>query len=282
LRAVVFFDSGGTVLLSRKEKSVTIIGEVIKMPRVARQKSVSGIYHIIIRGINKQIIFEDKEDREKYLEIVQHYKQIDGYQIYGYCLMDNHVHLLVREGRDVSQSMKRIGISYVYWYNKKYNRSGHLFQDRFKSEAVESDEYFLTVLKYIHYNPMKAGLTKNIDQYEWSSYKEYIYRKKIADVDFSLGIFSQKKENAVREFEKYMKENNVLDCLDIEIGKRVMDEEAIKIVMRLAKVSTPFEIQSMEKSKRDEILKTIKEIKGISTRQIARITGLSQSVIARS
>ena len=256
---------------------------MIIMPKQAREKSISGIYHIIIRGINKQIIFEDKEDREKFLEMLQHYKQVGEYQIYGYCLMDNHIHLLIKEGKELlSQSMKRIGVSYVYWYNKKYNRSGHLFQDRFKSEVVESDEYVLTVLKYIHYNPIKAGITKSLKQYEWSSYQEYIEGGRIVSVDFVLGIFSEEKEKAVKYFEKYMKENTVENCLDIEIPKRFTDEEATKILVKYAKVVTPFEIQRMEKIERNEILKKIKESEGISTRQIARITGISQSVIARA
>ena len=99
------------------------------MTRQARQKSQSGIYHIILRGINKQIIFEEEEDRQKFLECLGHYKLICQYQIYGYCLMDNHVHLLIKESeQDIGSIMKRIGVGYVSWYNRKYNRCGHLFQ----------------------------------------------------------------------------------------------------------------------------------------------------------
>ena len=114
------------------------------MPRSARKKSSSGIYHVILRGINKQRIFEDDEDNLYFLEKLKTYKDISGYELYAYCLMSNHLHLLIKEGGDsLSIAFRRIGASFVYWYNRKYSRSGHLFQDRFKSEPVETDEYFL-------------------------------------------------------------------------------------------------------------------------------------------
>ncbi len=82
---------------------------------------------------------------------LQYYKELSQYKIYGYCLMNNHIHLLIQEGKEpIAKTMKRIGVSYVARFNRKYDRCGHLFQDRFKSEAVESDEYFLAVLRYIH------------------------------------------------------------------------------------------------------------------------------------
>jgi len=125
------------------------------MPRQARQKSESGIYHIMLRGINQQIIFEDEEDSEKFIETLKTYKAISGYKIFAYCLMGNHCHLLLKvEKEDLVLIFKRIAGSYVYWYNWKYYRRGHLFQDRFKSEPVEDDVYFLTVLRYIHQNPV--------------------------------------------------------------------------------------------------------------------------------
>jgi putative transposase len=129
------------------------------MARKERKKSRSGIYHIMLRGINRQTIFEDEEDKRKFLETLKKYKDVSKYQLYSYCLMDNHVHLLIREmDETIAEAIKRISSSYVYWYNLKYERVGHLFQERFKSERVESEVYFLTVLRYIHQNPLKAGL----------------------------------------------------------------------------------------------------------------------------
>ena len=126
------------------------------MPRQARRKSKTGIYHVIMRGINRQSIFEDDEDYERFIETLKKYKETSEYKIYAFCLMRNHFHLLMKtEKEDLDLVIKRIAGSYVYWYNLKYHRSGHLFQDRYKSEAVEDDPYFLTVLRYIHHNPIR-------------------------------------------------------------------------------------------------------------------------------
>ena len=90
--------------------------------------------------------------------------------------MSNHIHLLIEEGReDLGIVFRRIGARYVYWYNRKYKRSGHLFQDRYKSEAVKNDKYLLTVLRYIHQNPIKAGIENDIRKYPWSSYNAVSY-----------------------------------------------------------------------------------------------------------
>ena len=143
------------------------------MPRQPREKSESGIYHIMLRGINQQVIFEDYEDYSKFIETLETYKAVSGYKVFAYCLMSNHIHILLKvEKEDLDLIMKRIAGSYVYWYNWKYYRKGHLFQDRFKSEPVEDDEHFLTVLRYIHQNPIKVGITKTIDDYKFSSYNE--------------------------------------------------------------------------------------------------------------
>ena len=116
------------------------------MPRQARRQSESGIYHIMLRGINQQQIFEDEEDNQKFVEVLKDCKLISGFKVYAYCLMGNHIHLLLKaENENLEQIFKRIGARYVYWYNWKYRRRGHLFQDRFKSEPVEDDAYFLQI-----------------------------------------------------------------------------------------------------------------------------------------
>ncbi|MBE6563266.1 MAG: hypothetical protein E7660_05975 [Ruminococcaceae bacterium] len=128
------------------------------MPRQARIKSKSGIYHVMLRGINQQQIFEEPEDYYKFLEIVEEYKAVSEFELYAYCLMGNHIHLLIKENKEpIEQIFKRIGGKFVYWYNIKYQRVGHLFQDRFKSEPVETNDYLLTVIRYIHQNPLKES-----------------------------------------------------------------------------------------------------------------------------
>ena len=140
------------------------------MPRAARKRSESGIYHIVMRGINRQVIFFEREDFLRFIETLQKYKNICEYQLFSYCLMDNHVHLLIKEGKEPLETiMRRICGSYVFWYNRKYDRIGYLFQDRFKSEAIKDDTYFLTVLRYIFQNPVKAGIVKNVIDYPWTN-----------------------------------------------------------------------------------------------------------------
>ena len=157
--------------------------ELLYMPRQERKKSGTGIYHVMLRGINRQDVFEDEED---YLQMIVCLQGIaerrdeDGVPVeplcilYAYCLMSNHLHLLVREQtEDISSVMKRLGIAYAYYFNKKYQRSGHLFQDRFRSEPVNTMEYFVTLLRYIHQNPVKAKIVPSPRDYLWSSFHEY-------------------------------------------------------------------------------------------------------------
>ena len=130
------------------------------MPRQARKRSNTQIYHAMLRGINQQQIFEDNEDYAKFIQVIRDCKSLSGFQLFAYCLMGNHIHLLLKETNEpIEQIFRRIGSRYVYWYNVKYQRVGHLFQDRFKSEPIETNEYFLTVLRYIHQNPIKAENT---------------------------------------------------------------------------------------------------------------------------
>jgi putative transposase len=144
------------------------------LPRKRRMKSHTGVYHIMLRGINKQTIFEEERDKRAFLKRLIKYKGICNYKIFGYCLMDNHVHLLMKETNEsISDSLQRISSSYVYWYNLKYDRCGRLFQGRFKSETVENTASFKKVLRYIHQNPLKAGLAKDIYDNKWTSIHEY-------------------------------------------------------------------------------------------------------------
>ncbi len=249
------------------------------MPRVARGKSSTGIYHVMFRGVNHQIIFEDDEDYIKYLDTLKTYQAKSDYTIYAYCLMGNHIHLLIKEEtEDLGLTFKRIGASYVHWYNWKYDRRGHLFQDRYKSEIVENDSYFLTVLRYIHQNPLKAGMVKDISDYRWSSYHEYLGQPGICDIDFTFGMFSADRMKAIQLFKEFNFAQNQDCCLDYDQNIRLNDAEASAFIKSISFVENLTEVQCLEKEKRNEIIKACKE-KGISLRQIARLTGVSVGVI---
>ncbi|WP_371360972.1 transposase [Sporomusa malonica] len=255
------------------------------MPRTARKKSKSGIYHIMLRGINRQTIFEDEEDRFKFIDTLRHYKQECEYNIFAYCLMDNHIHLVIKEGKDpLEKLMKRIGVSYVYWYNWKYKRSGHLFQDRYKSEVIEDDRYLLEVIRYIHQNPLQAEMITSLGEYRWSSYAEYTWQhSNIVDTNFILEMFSRNNETARELFIEYM--GRMSDCekeFNLERTKRLTDEEAKEIIKNAIGNLATTQLQSMAKDKRDDLLRKLKAIEGLSIRQIARITGLNFNVVAKA
>ena len=235
-----------------------------------------------MRGINRQNIFEEDDDNMKFLQILEQYRDKCGYDIYAYCLMGNHVHLLLKIGEEpLEQVMRRICGSYVYWYNWKYQRIGNLFQDRFKSEPIEDDKYFLIVLRYIHQNPLKAGLIKDIEKYKWSSYGEYLGEVKLVNADYVLKIFNTDREKAIKSFAQYNSELNNDICLDIGEKSRITDEEARAIIKKVCNLYNAIELQTLDISTRDRYLKELKEKHSLSIRQIERLTGINRGVVQK-
>ena len=247
------------------------------MPRQAREKSKSGIYHIMLRGINKQQIFEESEDYDKFLEILKDCKVICEFELYAYCLMGNHLHLLIKENdAPIEHIIKRIGTRFVYWYNIKYQRKGHLFQDRFKSEVVENREYFLAVLIYIHQNPVKAGICKAPGDYAYSSYNEYVSVARITDTSHVLESWS---------LDSFVNSHNrevIAKCMDVveDVSVRVTDEQAREIIKKVSKCESVAEFQALDIKSRDKYLRTLRE-NGLSIRQLSRLTGVSINIVRR-
>ncbi|WP_010676999.1 transposase [Bacillus timonensis] len=252
------------------------------MPRVARKKSRSGIYHVILRGVNKQTIFEEDEDRSRLLNVLQRYKEKCNFKLYAYCLMDNHIHLLIRETDEpIGLSIQRISSSYVRWYNMKYERCGHLFQERYRSENIESKRYFLTVLRYIHQNPVKAGLAENVFEAKWTSINEYFSATCLIDIDFGLSLFSSGNgKPVIQAFVDYMSTSNNDECLDYWDRVKLTDNE-VKESLHEMGIPSSSVLQKMKREERDAVLLQLKETTGVSIRQISRITGISKSVIHR-
>ena len=188
--------------------------------------------------------------------------------------MGNHVHILLKEGKEkLEQVFRRIGTRYVYWYNKKYKRSGHLFQDRYKSEPVETEPYFTVVLRYIHQNPKKAGICKSIDDYTWSSYQNYLGKRGVVDAGFALDIIGNDN------FIAFMNEGADDICLeDNEKTKMLSDTELINIIEEKHKIK-PMMIQNEPKEVMNEMLKCILTLDRVTTRQLSRVTGISVNKI---
>ena len=248
------------------------------MPRKARTRAESGIYHVMLRGINCQQIFEDEEDNEVFLEILRDYKPVCGYQLFAYCLMGNHVHLLIKEGTEsLEQTFKRIGARVVYWYNTKYQRVGHLFQDRFKSEVVETTRYLYTVIRYVHQNPIKAGLCKRLEDYPYSSFAEYTGQPDLVDIDCVEQYVSV--QSVVESSLEQMTE----ECLEMRDTppKRVTDQQAKQILQKYTGCDSASAFQALSTAERDKYIHKLKKV-GLSVRQISRLTGMTYYVIQKA
>ena len=247
------------------------------MPRKARIKSSTGIYHVTMRGINRQRIFEDEEDYKKYLWELKRFQGICGYQLYAWCLMPNHIHILIREGNEpLEQVFRRIGASFIYWYNMKYERIGHLFQDRYKSEPVEDSAYLLTVVRYIHQNPVKAGICKKPADYRYSSYSEYLNGGALLTRDMLL------KQISIDQFVEYHGELNADNCLEVKETERIRstDEQLDELIKKRFGIQTTTDVQRMESKKQAEVIKMMVKSGG-SIRQISRLTGVSIAIIRK-
>lgn len=247
------------------------------MPRKARKKAESGIYHVMLRGIDRQLIFEDSEDYLRFLDIVRECQEVCDFKLYAYCLMGNHVHLLLKVQNDGLETIfKRIGGRYVYYYNVKYQRVGHLFQDRFKSEPVDDDAYFLTVLRYIHQNPVKAKLCSKVEDYPFSSFMEYLHESTFVDTEFALSMIERS------EFVRFNNAPNTDTCMEYIAPTRraVTDTQAQVMIEKISHCKTLTEFQGLDEKKKQHFIKKI-YVKGVSVRQLSRLTGTPKGKVER-
>ncbi|MFT9497716.1 transposase, partial [Anaerosolibacter sp.] len=191
------------------------------------------------------------------------------------------------------RTMKRISVSYVYYFNKKYNRIGHLFQDRYRSEAVEEDSYILGAVRYIHNNPVKAKMVKTVEEYQWSSYKDYIgndgQKCNWLESSFILSMLSDNKEKAIERFKEFSKqeeeENQFLEnhtsTKENQYPIENVKDEIIKILENNGQ-----NIKSLkdcnDKKMRNYLLREIKKATNRSVRELSGILGISKDIIFRA
>ncbi len=259
------------------------------MPRRARKIGVTGVYHVMLRGVNRNVIFHDEQDFRKFVKVLEqhaHPVDADGIEeepscdLYAYCLMSNHVHLLVRErGKSLSELMKSIGISYVSYVNKRYDRCGPLFQGRFLSEPVDDVGYFIKLLQYIHQNPLRAGMVKGLDEYPWSSWCEYKYDK--PGVCVHALPFSGISWNEIKEMVCHINETVDEKKLGIDYSMKMSDDQARSCIARICEDEglNP-NLKELPKETRNYII--IKALEnGIGVRQLSRITFIAHSTIHR-
>ena len=247
------------------------------MPRQMRKLSDSGVYHVMLRGINRHEMFKNDIDKRKFLQVLIDCKGISGFKLYAYCVMNNHVHLLIQPEKESLQTIfRRVGARYVYWYNLRYERVGHLFQDRFRSEPITDDAYFLDALRYIINNPVKAGICNNVSEYYYSSYGDYKAALPGTLTDTQLGLNMIGEEH----LDDFLSNEVVRKFIDVaqESEIRLSDDKAQEIVRNEFKSELSGNAFSHDMISRCRYVSTLKS-KGLSLRQIAMFTGLTKSEI---
>ena len=246
------------------------------MPRQARKKSISNIYHAMLRGINRQVVFNCDADKYHFMKVLQECKEVSGFKLHAFCLMSNHIHLLIEPADEPLEIIfKRIGSRYAVWYNRKYQRAGHLFQDRFRSENVETDQYYMTVLRYILQNPMKAGMESKPGNYRWSSYLAYEKGNgSITDTQFAVKLFGSRE--ALIGFVQQTSDDDVMD--EEQYDWRLRDDQEEEIMRRITQCEKASDFKLLDKSLRKAYVRDM-YLNKLSMGQISSLTGLSKSTV---
>jgi putative transposase len=226
------------------------------MARQLRVEFEGAVYHVTSRGNQRGKIFWDNQDRERLRTILERTKERYSYLLHAYVFMDNHYHFLLETPRaNIRQIMQNINTSYTVFVNRKYNRSGHLFQGRYKAFIVDKDGYLLDLGRYIHLNPVRAGVVKRADNYRWSSYRDYLYAHQgrgITDTDETLGLLSKRRGIAVKKYKEFVEEGmgskspleNVVGSV---LGDEMFRERVFKYIRGVPDRREIPEIRKMEK-----------------------------------
>ena len=252
---------------------------VISMPRIARKKSISNIYHVMIRGINRQVIFEEDADRICFMKILDRCKEISGFRLYAFVLMPNHVHLLIEPACEtLNTALTRIETRYAMWFNRKYERAGYLFQNRYRSEAVDTNQYFMTVLRYILHNPLKAGLESRPGSYRWSSYFAYERGKgAVTDTQYAIDLFGG-RENLM----EFLSMNNEdADKDEEDFDRRLREEQVREKMMQISRCATTAAFQQLDRPLQKEYAAQM-YLSGVSLGQISKFTGMSKTTVFKA
>lgn len=244
-----------------------------------RARSEADIYHVTVRGIAKQIVFEDDEDRRFFGKRMRRYLDESGVELYAWCFMSNHVHLLVSANMEaISSFMRKLLTSYAKYFNTRHERTGHLFQNRFDSVPIETEEQLKTTVRYIHKNPSKIP-NQIASEYEWSSYREYLGRPFIANTSLVMALF-ESIDDFVAFHEMWVPSDDAKGKPG-NARKTLSDDDAVVFAKKLLGVSSLADIASLGKPERNRFLATLKA-SGLPIAQIARITGIGRNIVQRA
>ena len=245
------------------------------MPRTPRAKSESGIYHVMLRRVGRQYLFEDDGDRSALLTTITRVFSEEEIDLLAWCFMDNHVHLVIFDHDDaLSRAMHRVNVSYALRLNRKCGHVGHVFQDRFLSKPVDDDNYLLEVIRYVHNNPVEAGVGTARD-YSWSSYAEYAHgREGPAKTDLVLDMLG-----GPTGFEEFVAAQTPDSPHDI-LGMSPSADSVLRLATEVLGVP-PDTIGGLPKERRDEKIRLLGGA-GLSVRQIERVTGIGRNTVSRA
>lgn len=252
------------------------------MPRQPRKCSTTDYYHVMIRGINKEYLFKNNKHKEKFFDLIKKEEQEGLIKIGAWCIMDNHVHFVLKASlKEMSKAIKIVCLKYAAYYNNASNRIGPVFGDRYKSENIEDDNYMLQVIRYIHNNPLKANIVKNTSDYKWSSFNHFIKQSNFIlkeQKDFILRFF----DNNISQFIEYHKQVDNNEYIEIkeeqekfklEVGQKIIEDffEDKGIISEKELASNP--------EWKDELVVKLKSNSHLTLRQIAKLTGLSLNIV---
>jgi REP element-mobilizing transposase RayT len=226
-----------------------------------------GVYHIVQRGNNREYIFKRRDDKKMLLDVFLKYKDVFGYKILGYAIMDNHYHVIMKTDVELIGSvMHRINTEFAKTYNRIKKRTGHVYEKRYKGILVKDDSYLLSLLRYVHQNPVKVKMCKSVADYQWSS--DLVYRRNVGDglvsIDFILDMFARDRKKALVEYARVMDEDDFESSELFEDAAVIGNVEPLKVSKTLEEVSR----ESM-----DEILKLV----SVSEEDFKRIKSASRA-----
>ena len=248
------------------------------MSRIARRLAGSGFYHVVIRGNGRRILFEKDEDKEFYLKLLERYGQQYEIEYLAWCLMENHVHLLICDATNsMGKAMHDISGLYASYYNRRHEHVGGVYQGRYSSRPIETDNDLLNVVRYIHQNPLKARLTKTLD-YPWSSYDDYLRGGVLTSTKRVLELLGG--VDGFREFCSRM-DDDVSKQIEKDSMGRLTDAEALERAKRILGEGLFNKLDRLARRDRDECLYCL-FVNGLYVNQIARITGFGRNIVRRA
>ena len=251
------------------------------MTREPRNRILAEFNHIMLRGIGHIDLFMDEDDHLRFMDTIKRFNEGREITIHAFCLMNNHVHMLVQAPPDaIPGFMKSIEVSYAQYFNSAHEHVGHLFQNRYKSEAITSERYFLAAFRYILLNPQAAGICRWVE-YQWSSSKTYLMQDDDGITDTSLVTDIIGGRDEVVDFVNRNAEDSSKIAEPVLHGRRLRDNEALMIIQAISGLKDPLLIQGLDQEARNELLAILKK-KGITIRQLERMTGINRNTIQRA